>query len=180
MSELGSRKKPSRLQLVGALLVFLLLVLSISGGIATGLGYTPRSRLLGWVLCIGGTVVAVLTVDWWATILPGIFGIATLNGIIILISGHALNQPSVSVPRIISLFLTIVMAGGSVATMRSGSARLTSAERAAYVGVLCCFIAMFTCVSLSVANWELPVCIGFVACISLLWAETLFMQRRGK
>src|SRR5947209_2184062 len=102
--------------MAGWFFLFLLLIVVISGGIATGLGYSPRPRPLGWVLFFGGVGVGAFTVDRWAKVLPGIFGIATLNGFIILISGHALNQPEIEVPRLIGVLFTVVMAGASFVT----------------------------------------------------------------
>ncbi len=165
------RKNPSRLVMTGWFFLFLLLIVVISGGIATGLGYSPRPRPVGWVLIIVGLGAATFTVDRWAKVLPGIFGIATLNGLIILISGHALNQPATQVPRLVGGLLTLVMAGASFITASFADRHLTNTDRAAYLGVLTCFVAMLVCVMMSVEHWEVPVCIGFIGCIAVLWAR---------
>ena len=167
----SQQKSPSRLAMAGWFFLFLLLIVVISGGIATGLGYSPRPRPLGWVLFVAGVGVGVFTVDRWAKVLPGIFGIATLNGLIILISGHALNQPTIQVPRLIGTLFTVVMAGASFITASFADRHLTTADRAAYLGILACFVAMLVCVMGSVEGWELPVCIGFIASIAVLWAR---------
>jgi hypothetical protein len=166
--------------MAGWFFLFLLLIVVISGGIATGLGYSPRPRPLGWVLFTVGTGVAVFTVDRWAKVLPGIFGIATLNGLIIVISGHALNQPAIEVPRLVGALFTVVMASASFITASLADRHVTNIDRAAYVGVLGCFVAVLVCVMVSVERWEVPVCIGFIAFIAVLWARRfLFVENHG-
>ena len=166
-----SQQGSSRLAMAGWLFLFLLLIVVISGGIATVLGYSPRPRPLGWVLFTVGTGVAAFTVDRWAKVLPGIFGITTLNGLIILISGHALNQPATKVPRPVGALFTVVMASASFITASLADRHVTNTDRAAYLGILACFVAMLVCVIASVGHWEVPVCIGFIASIAVLWAR---------
>lgn len=173
----NNRKSLSRLAMTGWFFVFLLLIVVISGGIATGLGYSPPPRPLGWVLFIVGTGVAAFTVDKWARVLPGVFGVATLNGLIILISGHALNQPAVPVPRLVGLLFTVAMAGASVVTGSLADCHLMNTDRAAYIGILSCFTAMVVCIMASVEGWELPVCIGFMGCVAVLWARKFLSMR---
>ena len=86
-----SGKDLSRSARLVAFLLFVVLTFVISAGIATGLGFNQRPRALGYVLVGFGLAAAVITVDRWSLALPGIVGIATLNGLITLYSGHALN-----------------------------------------------------------------------------------------
>jgi hypothetical protein len=151
------------------LLWFLIAV--ISGGLVTGLGYSLRPRPFGWILFGVGLIVGATTVDKWARVLPGMFGMATLNGLLILISGHALNRADVPVPRLEGALLTVVMAGASAITGTFADRRLTHTDRAAYLGILACFVAMLAGVMTSVKRWEVPVGIGFIACIAFLWGR---------
>ncbi len=109
--------------------------------------------------------------DRWAKALPGIFGIATLNGLIILISGHALNEPAIQVPRLVGVLFAAAMAAASFVTASFADRDLTRAERTAYLGLLGCFVAMFVCVMTSVSRWEVPVCVGFGVCTAVLAAK---------
>jgi hypothetical protein len=162
---------------MGWFILFLSLIVVISSGIATGLGYSPRPRPLGWALFIVGGIVGIFTVDGWARVLPGVFGIATLNGLIILMSGHALNQPAVPVARPIGFLLTLVMAGASFITSSSADRHLTIIDRTAYLGILACFVGMMVSVMGSIAGWELPVCIGFVCVVVVLWVRRFMIVR---
>ncbi len=167
----SERKSPARSAIVGWLFFFVLLVAVISAGISIGLGYSPRPRAFGWVLFVAGLIVAILTVYRWAQVLPGIFGVATLNGLIVLISGHALNQPAIPVPRLVAVLFTMVMADATVMLAGLESRDVTNIDRAAYLGTMSCFVAMMFCVINSVGHWELPVCIGFIVCMAVLWTR---------
>ena len=123
-----------------------------AGGLATLVGYTPRSRLFGWIFFVAGASVAVMTVNKWAQVLPGIFGVATLNSLMILITGHALNQPSVPVSRWIGLLLTAVMVSASVVTSDFAGRRLTKIDNATCFGILSCLVAMIVFVMGSVSH----------------------------
>ena len=165
--------------MVGSFLLFFAWMIAISGGIMICLGYGTRPRPLGWVLFIAGSVAAIVTVDRWAKALPGIFGVATLNCIIILADGHALNQPSVKIPRLIGAFLTVVAASASLATARFADRDFENADRAPYIGILSCFVAMFICTTASVERWEIPVGIGLMVCLAVLWARRFSAKNHG-
>ena len=180
MRNRGRGTKPSRFAMVGWFFLFLFLVVVISGGVAASFGYSPRARSLGWSLIIAGAILGVFTVDRWSRILPGIFGIAAINGLVILITGHALNESTVPVPRLVGALFTAVMATASIVTATFARRDLTNTDRAAYLGILACFVAMLVCVVSSVEHWILLVCIGFVGCIAVLgWRRFGSVSARG-
>lgn len=168
----------SRLAIIGWFFLFCLLMVIISGGIATVLGYTPRSQAFGWVVLSIGVSVAMITINKWGQVLPGIFGIATLNSSLILITGHAPNQPTIPVPRGIGALLTVVMATATVATWDFAGRFLTGIDRAACVGILSCFVAMIVCLMDSVPHWEIPVSVAILGCISIPLARKLRQSRK--
>jgi hypothetical protein len=179
MRKQGRRAKHPVLVMVGSFLLFFALMIAISSGLMICLGYGIRPRPLGWVLFIAGSVAAFVTVDRWANALPGIFGVATLNWIIILTSGHALNQPSVRVPRLIGASSTVLAASASVATARFQERDLGKLDRAACLGILSCFVAMVPCTMLPVEHWEIPVGIGLMGCIAVLLVRRFSAKNYG-
>jgi hypothetical protein len=172
MKKRAKKAKHPHLVMLGSFLLFFVLMVVISGGLETGLGYTPRPWPLGWALFVSGTTAAVLTVDRWAKALPGIFGVATLNSIIILADGHALNQPSVPVPRWTGALLTAIAAGASAATAKFVDRDLENIDPASFSASLSCFVAMYVCIMAPVERWEIPVATGLIGCIAVLWARS--------
>lgn len=168
----------SRLAIIGWFFLFCLLIILISGGVATVLGYTPRSQAFGWILLSIGVTVAMITINRWAQALPGIFGVATLNSLIILITGHALTQPTIPVPRGIGVLLTMVLATATVATWDFAGRSLTGIDRAVCVGILSCLVAVIVCLMASVAHWEIPVSIAILGCLAIPLARKLPRSRK--
>ena len=101
--------------------------------------------------------------------LPAVFGPAVLNGIIILSSGHALNQPAVPFPRWQALLFTALMASGSLTTAPFMKKRLSRTDQVACIGLLACFVAGFTAILLSAERWEGPVGIVILVFLGLIW-----------
>ena len=156
------------------MVIFLALAVLISGGNATGLGHTARPRAIGWPLLVIATTAAVFTVDRCANGLAVLFGTAALNGLIRVVSGHAINQPSVSVPRLEGFFFLLLGIGASVTTScaseRGGA--LGVLARAACIGLLACAVAVMTGTMSSIEHWETPILVAFVLCLAALWAGT--------
>jgi len=156
------------------LLMFLALVISISGGILIAFGYSSRPRVLGLPLFLVATTAAVYTVDRWAIGLGVLFGTAALNGLIIFASGHALNQPSNPVPRLRGFLILLlgILAARAGSRVSASTGDLRTAVRVACLGVLTCAVAFITFTGAAVKNWEIPTLIAFVVCLAVLWAGT--------
>ena len=168
----GTRRKLKKLSFLaglGAYVLFWILLTCITAGLIISFGNTPRPKPLGWITFIAGYVLALWTVPRWARILPGVFGPAALNGIIILSTGHALNQPSVPFPRWQALLLTVLMASGGLTTAPFMKKGLSRTDQVACIGLLSCFVAGFTAIALSVERWESPIGIAFLAFLGLIW-----------
>jgi hypothetical protein len=58
---------------------------------------TPHP-IVGWVLLIAAATIFVTTVHHWVKALPGILGLAGLNALFSIFSGHAPGLPSVLIP----------------------------------------------------------------------------------
>jgi hypothetical protein len=175
---ISDKNIPSQLSVAGWLLIFFLLIVMISAGMTITVGYSVRPRLLGLALFAVGWIGAIAGVDGWSRVLPSIFGIATLNGIIILVGGHSLNEPLVPASRLVGAVFTFLMAVGSVVTSSLAKREITNTDRVACLGILSCFAGMLTCVMASVAHWEVPICAGLLVCLAVLVIRGSALSRR--
>ncbi|MGH9352126.1 MAG: hypothetical protein ACRD2G_08210 [Terriglobia bacterium] len=69
-----------------------------------------HSRILGWAFIVVSVIVMVAEMNRWVKVLPGILGLAVLNGLISLSTGHALNNPSAPISRLDMLIVTLFFA----------------------------------------------------------------------
>jgi hypothetical protein len=73
-------------------------------------GHHP-SRVLGYLLLGTAAAVFVITANRWKRVFPGIMLAATLGSLLELERGHAVNNPSLLIPRSIALVQLVVIAG---------------------------------------------------------------------
>ena len=73
-------------------------------------GHHP-SRVLGYLVLGAAAAVFVATANRWKRVFPGIMLAATLGALLELEQGHAVNNPSVLIPRSIALVQLVVIAG---------------------------------------------------------------------
>jgi hypothetical protein len=73
-------------------------------------GHHP-SRVLGYFILVAAAVIFVITANRWKRVLPGIMLAATLGSLLELVRGHAVNNPSVLVPRSIAFVQLVVIVG---------------------------------------------------------------------
>ena len=72
-------------------------------------GHHP-SRVLGYVVLGVSAAIFVATADRWKRVFPGIMLAATLGALLELEQGHAVNNPSLLIPRWIALVQLVVVA----------------------------------------------------------------------
>lgn len=165
MSEMGI----SRLARMGGYLLFTVLAFAVGAGIAMGLGFGERPRLLGYLIALLGLVATVLTFERWWHAVRVLVGMGILNGLSALYSGHTLTQPNVQVSRLAMTFLVVVLVAANLVLLKATPVDRGFAVRAAYLGMFGCVVTMFTCAIMSVEGWETPVAVVFLGCLALLW-----------
>lgn len=102
------------LRRAGAILFFLLIAGLFFGGVIYAFFPSGHSRILGWAFIIVSAMVMVAEMSRWVRVLPAILGLAVLNGLISLATGHALNNPSAPISRLDMLVVTLFFAACSV------------------------------------------------------------------
>lgn len=73
-------------------------------------GHHP-SRVLGYLILGAAAIIFVVTANRWKRVFPGIMLAATLGSMLELEHGHAVNNPSVLIPRWIAFVQLVVIAG---------------------------------------------------------------------
>jgi FtsH-binding integral membrane protein len=121
-------------------------------GIMIAIGATPQPSLVGWLITASGVYWAIASVKHWARTLPAVFGPAILNGFLILVDGHALNQPNVPAPRAQSLMMIGVMVFGTITTAPFTQRDLFWYEKLSAIGVWICFVVAFVGIDLRVKD----------------------------
>jgi hypothetical protein len=113
---------------------FALVIWGITNAFGTeadfSLGQHP-SRVLGYVvLAVAGAMFAA-TANRWKRVFPGIMLAATLGTLLELEQGHAVNNPSVLIPRWIALVQLVVITGVTVLSFTFKNRRLNILDRIA-------------------------------------------------
>jgi hypothetical protein len=162
--ESKSRRSPS-LSGIGSILLFFACSAFTAAGVVVAFGYSPRPRIVGWLILIPSFGVCVWSMKYWARMLPGILGCATLNGLIITTSGHALNQPSVPVDRLTATLATLAVGLSAFLATTFRNRALTIVDRIACVGIQASFAIM-----LSPSKQQMLGLVGIVVCTVIAWA----------
>jgi hypothetical protein len=156
----------SRLIGIGAILLFFACAAFTSAGVMIAFGHSPRPRIMGWPILMLSIGLGVWAMKYWARTLPGILGCATLNGLIIISSGHALNQPAVPVDRLTATLVTLAVGLSAFLATTFRNRSLTIVDRIACLGILASFAMVFQPLS----QVQFLGLAGIVACVIIAWA----------
>ena len=121
MSQLTSGLRTAALIIVG----FVVAVMFF-GGAGSLFPPSVRSRWLGALFLVISTPIMIMTANRWLKIMSGLLGLAVLNGILSLATGHVLANPTMPISRIDALYLTLFFAVAAIltGTMKQRTLRL--------------------------------------------------------
>lgn len=150
-----------------ALYIFLFFGCAACAGVGATVTFIDptRPRAVGAVAMIAAVTVAIATAQLWKRVLPAIFLCGALNGLIILVEGHALNTPDIPVSRVIGVLLTLSMILGAVLTAAANRRPFTRVERLSFSGIFLCFALLFSAFGFQTAAMAGALCF---ACIPLI------------
>lgn len=152
---------------VVSLFAFMLWLMMVFAGLASTTTKSQIPFFVGWILLAVALLISYLTMQQWIKALPGLLGYGVLNGIIMMSTGHLVNNSSHPVPLSESTVMTIFAAGSAVFASKIASRQLTRVDRAALVGVVLsvllgiandnytvwCFVCVFGLLGIA-ANWH--------------------------
>ncbi len=93
-------------------------------------GHHP-SRVLGYFILVAAALIFVITANRWKRVLLGIMIAATLGSLLELARGHAVNNPSVLVPRSIAFVQLVVVVGVTALSFTFKNSPLNIVDRLA-------------------------------------------------
>ena len=89
-------------QVGGGIVLGIILMASVVGGSQIAFGVVPKATLSRWeglFAALFAFVLVFLLIRWWAKYFAGWIGYSIWNGLLMLSTGHLLNNPSITVPR---------------------------------------------------------------------------------
>lgn len=101
------------------------------GGVTYLFFSNEHSKIVGFIFLIFSTVVMIITIDQWVKPLAGILGLAILNGLFMLTTGHLLDRSSVRISRVDNLILLVYCVLACSFVMALAKRRLATPDRAA-------------------------------------------------
>ncbi len=175
----------SGFRLVGLIFLFIGIAGLFVGGIAYAFFPTGHSPVLGWVFIAISTAVMIALMNRWVKVLPGLLGLAVLNGVISILSGHVLANPTEPIPRLQAFYLTLFFAASSVLSGTFKARHLHLVDRAAVMVFVFSFAWLLASQSTraggdAALNLRDVVTMGIgLGCLLAAWLYDHFRHRRG-
>jgi len=137
-------------------------------------GHHP-SRVLGYVVLGVAAAIFVATANRWKRVFPGIMLAATLGSLLELEQGHAVNNPSVLIPRWIAFLQLVVIAGVTALSFTFKKRSLNIVDRIA----LLAFAASIYVGGNEATRQEFPLALLVGgACVLAAWGYDEVQRRR--
>jgi hypothetical protein len=146
----------------------------VFAGMAIAFTPSPHSPAVGWVLLALAAAIALVTVDRWAKIFPGLLAYGILGSVLSLVDGHAVNHPEVPVSRLEGVVMIAFFTIAAVLSFTFTKRKLHVTDRVALFAFVVCFFWQ------AVAPNLMWVVLGVGFCFLLFaWLYDHFEHRRG-
>jgi hypothetical protein len=146
----------------------------VFSGLAIVTTHSPPPHVVGWALLAAAAGIALLTVDRWAKIFPGLLAYGVLGSVLSLVDGHAVNHPEVPVSRLEGVAMIVFFTVAAVLSFTFTKRKLHVTDRAALFAFVVCFFWQ------AVAPNFMWVVLGVGFCFLLAaWLYDHFRHRRG-
>jgi len=98
---------------------------------------SAHSRWLGLIFLVISTPVMVLTMNRWVKVMAGFLGLAVLNGLLSISTGHVLANPTMPISHLYASSLTLFFALAAILTGKMKDRRLGLVDRISVMAFLC-------------------------------------------
>ena len=156
------------------------------GGVASLLSPNSISRWLGPVFLIVSTPIMIVTMNRWAKVMAGFLGLAVLNGLVSISSGHVLANPTMPIARLDALYLTLFYATATMLATAITQRRLNLVDRISVMAFLYSLAFLITYqarlenAKSALFNTTAIALIGFgLCCLLVALVYNHFQHRRG-
>jgi len=143
-----------------------------------GLAFFPDEGkyppVVGWVLLVIAAIIMVATAQPWVKAFPGLLGVATINSIVTISTGHATNSRSVLISRPEAVVATLILVASSALSVSFTARKLSMVDRIAFLAYASCIF--WTGVAKHVT---LPAMGIAVSCLFFAWGYDRIRRRGG-
>jgi hypothetical protein len=160
--------------LLGLVLMGLLVGLSeVAFGTATATNSVPK-RVLAAIVALSALSAIALMVQRWAKYFAGWVGYSVLNGLLMVSSGHLVNNAAILVPRWWSISCTILMFTSALVSLRfTKKYKLNLVDKAALITWVLAFTLAVN-VESSHAAYPVGLAVMATGCLALLFAWSYY------
>ena len=111
----------------------------VFAGMAIAFTPSPHSPAVGWVLLAVAAAIALVTMDRWVKIFPGLLAYGILGSVLELSDGHAVGLPQAPVSRPDAVISLLFCAVGAAISVTFARRKLHATDRVALFAFVFCF-----------------------------------------
>ena len=111
----------------------------VFAGMAIALTPSPHSPAVGYVLLTVAAIIALVTMDSWVKVFPGLLAYGVLGSVLELLDGHAVGLPHTPVSRSDAITSLLFCAIGAAISITIARRKLNAADRFALFAFVCGF-----------------------------------------
>lgn len=111
----------------------------VFAGMAIAFTPSPHSPAVGWALLALAAAIALVTMDRWVKIFPGLLAYGVLGSLLELSDGHAVGLPQAPVSRTDAIISLLFCAVGAAISVTFAKRKLHVTDRVALFAFVFCF-----------------------------------------
>lgn len=147
----------------------------VFAGMAIAFTPSPHRPFLGWVLLAIAAILFLITIDRWVVTFSALLAYGVLGGISMILTGHAVSQPSVPVSLFEAITVTLILAFSALLSFTFSKRRLRLLDRIVLLIFVICFFGQAVAPNFELAAFGIGL-MGLVAA----WAYDRYLRGRAR